>query len=445
MHIEDQRCAAARCSADRLDQHAFDFLPVTRRVAEGALLAEVDFRQPAVVFGPAGEVAVLPYEQFGRVPGAVCLNRQRIAASFDAGEDQRAAVMLFGHGAIGIVDAQRALGALVDHGGEAAIGQPFGIDGCFGRARIESAVAARCHIDEVQRRVGRIVYVDTRDHRKLLAVGRDFDVAQLARRFDHAQHFAAGKVDHMRALGGVFIVDLGGWCAIDHGGLAARCDAEAADIAGDGHGHRLAIDFAAHLGGKQAVEACFLFVDDGIETGLGLLVARLVLFCRGKHPDARSVWAPCIGAHTCAIDCGQLALCTAVDRNAPHGAVFIAIGPHEGDHAAIGRESDTRNGHVVGQEVACVARRIGHLELLRRAAVFLAIGDVGKAGSRIGDAGAVGRHGDGADAFQLGHVFGRHRPRLRRGGKRYARKQSGGDGGGANGHLRSSPVGCALS
>jgi hypothetical protein len=38
------------------------------------------------------------------VARAVCLDGQRIAARLDTGEDQGAAVMFLGYGAIGIVD-----------------------------------------------------------------------------------------------------------------------------------------------------------------------------------------------------------------------------------------------------------------------------------------------------------------------------------------------------
>ena len=424
--VEDQRSAAARCAADRLDQHALDFLPVARGIGEGALLAEVDFGQPGIVLRPAVEGAVFPDEQFARVLRAVGLDRQRVSAGLDAGEDQRAAVMLFGDRAIGIVDPQRALCALVDHCGKPPVGKPFGIHCRFGRTRIQRAVAAAGHVDQVQRGVRRVVHVDARDHRQLRAVGRDFDVAQLARRFDHAQHLAVRQVDHMRALGGIGIVDLRGGRAVDHRVAAIGRDAEGADIAGDRDCLGLGIDLGADTRGEQPRQLGLFLVDHRIEPGLGLLRARLVFLGAGQHPDRAAVGRPGVGAHRRALDRGQLALRAAIDGDAPDRGLLVPVGPGEGDHPAIGREGHARHADVVGQEVARIVRAVGKLELLLRGPVLLALGHVGQAGGGVGDAAAVGRDGNGAHGFKLGDVFRRHRAGLCLRGERGGGEQGGG-------------------
>ena len=148
-----------------------------------------------------------------------------------------------------------------------------------------------------------------------------------------------------------------------------------------------------------------------------------------------AIGRPGIGAHGRAFDMRQLALRAAIDGDAPDGLLVVAVGPHEADHAAIGRKLDARDIHVGGQEFAGIARAVGHRQLLRGGAVLLARGHVGQPRGRIGDARTVGRYGDGADAFDLGDVFRGHRPGLRLCGKRSGGQQGGGSKRRAKGHV----------
>ncbi len=125
-------------------------------------------------------------------------------------------------------------------------------------------------------------------------------------------------------------------------------------------------------------------------------------------------------------DRGKLALRAAVDGDAPHRVILVLVGPDETDHPPVGGKRHARYAHVVGQKIARVHRRMGQFELLLVPTVLFAFGHVWQAGSGIGDAAAIGRYGDGADAFELGDVFGSHRPRLRLCGDRGGGEQGGG-------------------
>ncbi len=266
--VQDQGRATALGPAHGFDQNAFDFLPVARGIGEGALLAEVDVLQPVVMGGPALEAVVLPDEELGRMLRAARFHRNSVSASLNARQDKLAPIVLRSDGTVGIIDPQSALCALVDHCRQPSVGQPFGVDRGFGRTGVERAILPGCHVDQVQRRLSRIVHIDPGNHRKLRPVRRNLDIAQFAWRFDHAQHLAACQVEDMRALRGIGIVDLRSGRAVDHGVAAIGRNAEGADIAGDRHGFRISIERFAHAGREQARQLRFLFIDDCIEASL---------------------------------------------------------------------------------------------------------------------------------------------------------------------------------
>ena len=129
-----------------------------------------------------------------------------------------------------------------------------------------------------------------------------------------------------------------------------------------------------------------------------------------------------------AVYCGQNAVRSAICRNAPNGALVLALGPKEADHRAIGREPSASNAHICGEKIAGVIGRICQFQLLASGAVLFAIGDIGQAGRSESNAVSGGRHCDSAHAFQLGDILGRHRASARnsgdgRGGEQCARSK----------------------
>ena len=242
----------------------------------------------------------------------------------------------------------------------------------------------------------------------------------------------------MSALGRIGIVDLRRRRAVDHRGAAIGRDAEGADITGDRDGARISVHFPADICGEQAVEAGFFLIDDGVEAGLGFLFASSVFFGTGQQPHARTIGGPRVGADIRAIDRGELALRTAIDRNAPDRAVLVLIGPDEADHPAVGRERYRRGADVIGQEFAGIVRAVRHAEPEAGRTVVLAFGHVGQAGSGVGYAATIWGDGDRPHAFQLGDVFRRHRPGLRLRGKRCGGKKGCGGSRSAKDHRNSS-------
>ncbi len=411
MNIEDQRCAAAGGSADRLDQHALDRLPVARGIGHGALRAHVDLRQPGVMRGPAFEIVVLPDEQLAGMAGRVGSDRDPVPGRLDRRQDQCCTVVFGFDGSIGRVDPQRRLRALVDHRRKPPVRQPLGIDRGLGSAFVERAILSCRDIDEIERCRGGIVDVDPGDKRQLRAVGRNFDIADLARGLDHRADPTGGKIEHLHSLRGVTVVDRRGGCAFDKGVARIGGNLEIADVAGDRDRSRRDIHRLADGGAEQAVELRLFLVDDGVEAGLVLAAAGLVLGGGGEQVHRPAVGAPGITAHGGAADFGELALRAAIDRNAPDRALIIILGPEKADPAAIGGEGDAADIHVFRKIVADIVRAVSELELLARAAVFLARSDIGQAGGGKGDPAAIGSDRDRSDVFQLGDILGGHRSR----------------------------------
>ena len=327
MDIHDQRRAASGDAADRFDQHAFDFLPVAGGEGESALRAEADIGQPRIVRGPPGEAIAFELEQLARMGRRVRFDENVVFAHLDIGDDQCAGIDLALEPAFAVMDAQHALRADMDRRDQPPVGQVFDIDHRFGRAGIMRRDRSGCGIDEVDCGRRRVVHVDCRDQRQLARIGRNLDIVDLAGGFDDHPHIARAHVEQVDLLCDIAVVDQRGRCGLDHAHPRIVGNLERGDIAGHGHFLRLGIHLAADLRAEQAVELLLFLVDARIEAVLAFGLAVLVLGRADQQVHVAAVGRPGVGTHARIIDCGELAMPAAIDRDAPHRALLVFLGP----------------------------------------------------------------------------------------------------------------------
>ena len=358
--------------------------------------------------------------------GGVGGDGDRAACRFDPGQDH-VGRLLRSHRPVGIVDPHAAGNAGMHDRRQAAIGQPFGIDHRFGGPGIERAIGAARHIDQVQRGRGGIVLVDAGHQAQLAAVGGDFDIADLARRFDFGA-FAVGEIDDADPLVDILIVDLRRRRAGDDREAPVARYVELVDVARHGDLSRLLVDpLGEHTSAEQARQFGFFFVDDGVEAAIGLLVAHRVGLGGDQHHHALAVGRPDMAQHACVLEPGDAAIGPAGERHGIDAALFVLARMEEADPRAIGRKLDVRHAHIVGQIGGRPVRPGADIKLRGIAAIVFAAGHIGPSALLKGDPRAVGRHREAADRLQARDVFRRHLARFGHGhgGDERAGKQGG--------------------